>query len=634
MKKQRISLFFAIFLLTLSAPPLTGCGRQTPENTSIPKAEDAPAPFSHAVPQALSDAECAFPDAASFIDDTGKSMQRDGAYLYGYYNGRLLRFQTETEACDLLYQTASTHAVSFCLSGDFIYFVERTGYDSPDDRDTFLYRMEKDGGNLTLLQEDIPNASSVQYAEQYQIDLYDDIIYLINYIGEYEDGNYVTKSANLYYRLENDGLVTEADESETLYGMLPVRFSPICDRDFPTLPYAMRNYGYLFAQDFGQTVYRIDPASGANESLGFHAAASFSGDLVLLQSYSSDTPYLFRLSDQTFIPVEDSLSSYSVAFPTEQGFFCINILYEDVSGDYVPTLYLCHILPDGSVETLLSEPFSSFPDNLGDIDILRRSSFFDDYFYYFISDEAQRRLMRFSAQDVSTSQILDAWPAFPAASPAVLTAEEQNTETKIGNTSVSRSVKLIYLEEQTGADRLINEQLTEVYADFDCYIEDIIHIQEEQEEFDNDPALYDGSDYVSGHDFSLYASCDYMDDDTISFCLSYYQYFAHAAHGYYWSDYYVFDRRTGARLSFEDFVGDAAAILETAFPYVEKEAGWDFDKEILLDVSRFSLSEDGYTLYFAPYEIDCYAAGSFLITIPYEAFEKMKTVNDWHFARG
>jgi len=51
-------------------------------------------------------------------------------------------------------------------------------------------------------------------------------------------------------------------------------------------------------------------------------------------------------------------------------------------------------------------------------------------------------------------------------------------------------------------------------------------------------------------------------------------------------------------------------------------AEWDFDYEMLLEPSRFSLSEDGYTLYFAPYDIGCYASGSFLITIPYEAFEK------------
>ena len=79
----------------------------------------------------------------------------------------------------------------------------------------------------------------------------------------------------------------------------------------------------------------------------------------------------------------------------------------------------------------------------------------------------------------------------------------------------------------------------------------------------------------------------------------------------------MFDRKTGERLSFEDFAGDSSSILKTARPYVEKAAGWEFDQEMLLEISRFSLSEDGYTLYFAPYDIDCYAAVSFLIKIHY-----------------
>ena len=159
-----------------------------------------------------------------------------------------------------------------------------------------------------------------------------------------------------------------------------------------------------------------------------------------------------------------------------------------------------------------------------------------------------------------------------------------------------------------------------MYKDFESYVEDLI--REEQEALEKDPDLYEGFDYISDNDLSLHASLDYVDNETISFCCYHYRYYAYAAHGYYWCDYYVFDRQTGERLSFEDFVGNSAAIVNTARPYVEKMAGWDFDSEMLLDISRFSLSEDGYTLYFAPYDIDCYAAGSFLITIPYEAFEK------------
>ena len=120
-------------------------------------------------------------------------------------------------------------------------------------------------------------------------------------------------------------------------------------------------------------------------------------------------------------------------------------------------------------------------------------------------------------------------------------------------------------------------------------------------------------------DLSLSVSCDYMDDDTISFCCSYYQYYAYAAHGYYWSDYYVFDRASGKRLTLGDFV-ENTAFWETALPYLQKASNAEFDAEMLFKPLRFSLSEDGFTFYFAPYEIGSYADGAYLITIPREAF--------------
>ena len=261
-------------LLILCAFLLTGCGGKTIDSPAYDSEESGnsdaeetggenPAPFSHALPQDIpAESDYVFPKTSPFIDDTGKSMQRDGNFLYSYYGGRLIRFDQETEETVLLYQTASTHALSFCLYKNDIYFVERTGYDSLDDRDTSLWRMGKDGKDLTLLQGDIVNAGTVRFGDDYSIDIYDDILYLISYTSGYENGDYITKTANLYYRLEHDGSVSEVDESETLYGTLPRRFSPVFDKDFPSFPYAMRNYGYLFVQDSNKVLYRPRAANG------------------------------------------------------------------------------------------------------------------------------------------------------------------------------------------------------------------------------------------------------------------------------------------------------------------------------------------------------------------------------------
>ncbi len=643
-------------LLILCAFLLAGCGRKAPDppaydteetdeeagkdipnteenGTKTPGAGDTegdanvPTPFSHALPQETSaESDYVFPKTAPFIDDTGKSMQRDGNFLYSYYDGKLIRFDQETEETVLLYQTASTHALSFCLYKNDIYFVERTGYDSLDDRDTSLWRMGKDGKDLTLLQGDIVNAGTVRFGDDYSIDIYDDILYLISYTSGYENGDYITKTANLYYRLEHDGSVSEVDESETLYGTLPRRFSPVFDKDFPSFPYAMRNYGYLFVQDSNKVLYRMEPASGKRESFMICAADSFafSGNLVFLYSYYADTATLLNLDDKTTIQLDDTLSEtlYNLTVSaSEQGFYlCCDLPEEDSSGETLYRFHILRLLPDGSVDTLAADSPRSYDDSYA-AQIRNNSCILGDHLYYYAGDSLFQRLMRRSLEGNADPREIESFLRYPAASPASVHAEEKDEETQIeGGSSVSFSIRKLFLEEQTDADKAINRTLTEVYTDFESYVEDLI--RDEQEALEEDPDFYESFDYASNYDFSLHASLDYMDDDTISFCCYYYQYYAYAAHGYYWSDYYVFDRQTGERLSFEDFVGNSAAIVNTATPYVEKMAGWDFDSEMLLDISRFSLSEDGYTLYFAPYDIDCYAAGSFLITIPYEAFEK------------
>lgn len=645
MKIRFQKIFLNIFLMCLPAFLLTGCGIHSSDIPSVPDTEEteaetpdseetrssahSPSHFSHAKTQpAPANDGYVFPETAPFIDDTGKSMQRSGDCLYSYYGGRLICFDSETEETTLIYQTASTHLLNFCMYENDIYFVERTGYDSLDDKDTSLWRIGKDGSNLTLLQDDITNTGTIQYSENYSIDIYNDIVYLMHYTSEYHDGSYVAKTANLYYRLENDGSVSEIEESETLYGVLPRRFSPINDSDFPTFPYAMRNYGYIFVQDSAGTLYRMDPVSGVRESLairtdGAASTFAFSGDLVFLCSYYHDESSLFDLSSNSYVATDilsfDSISYLSV-FSSEQGFFFCGKLWKEDDKTFTP-FHILHILPDGSVNTLFSDTSQTLEEDFYDAYLRSDSCLFEDYFYYYHRDESENCLMRFPVQKTPKVQELETWSLYTASSPAAFTVEERNDTVEIGDfSSVSCSVKKLLLNGQTHSDKLINSSLREVYEDFETYVEGII--QEEQEQLEEDSEFYDDFSYTSGYDFSLSVYCDYMDDDTISFGCSYYQYYAYAAHGYYWNDYYVFDRHTGERLSFEDFAGNSAAVLNVAYPYVEQAAGWAFDSEMLLDISRFSLSEDGYTLYFAPYDIDCYAAGSFLITIPYEAFEK------------
>lgn len=636
MKKYVFPVFFRVFLIIISGFILTGCGNKNPNPSLYPETsessdankQNADTDLQADSKQEASDISSCFPDPLPFIDDTGRTIQRDGNCLYGFHSGKLIRFDTDTEETALLYQTASIHRVNFCLYENDIYFVERSSCDSPDDRDTSLWRIGKDGKNLTLLADDIVNAEMFRDWGDYSIDIYNNIIYLLHNASVYENDIYVTKTANLYYRLEKDGSVSETDESETLYGALPQRFSPLLgDNDFPSLPYAMRNYGYVFVQDSEKMLYRLEPASGSAESLMIHtedvSSVSFSGALLFLYSQYGDIHALYNLIDKSTVSIDSSLwesLNCLCIFPAEDGFyFCGSLWNNEANADgYNSRFVMLKILADGWAKPFFSDSPLPFGEGFHETAIRTESCLSGDYLYYYDGDETLRHLMRIPLRDEPDFQILESWSPYPAASPAVLTVEEANEDIALdNNASFSRSLRKIYLEEESAADSLINAALAETYANFEQEAKNML--KEARGTVEEDAAFYEGLDYPAGFDLSLSVSCDYMDDDTISFCCSYYQYYAYAAHGYYWSDYYVFDRASGKRLTLGDFV-ENTAFWETALPYLQKASNAEFDAEMLFKPLRFSLSEDGFTFYFAPYEIGSYADGAYLITIPREAF--------------
>jgi len=554
----------------------------------------------------------------------------------------------------LLYQTSPASRLRFCFYKDFIYFVERAGYDSPDDRDTALYRMDKDGHGLALLQDDILNASPMKFVayagegkyniDEYDIDIYDDIIYLLNYTYQPQSDGESPGNGNLYFKLESDGSVSQIAESGTLYGRLPKGFSPVREPDsplqpdFPSLPYFMRNYGYLFLRDSQNILWRIDPVNGLQENLHIAAKDSsinyvFSGDTILLYSHSGGTLFLFGLSDRIMAPVHCYSLEHTIDsafFPAEQGFYYCSKYVSDISpDDGVPCFTVKHLLPDGSENSLF---YCTLPaeNEAGPAAVRYDSSLLGDYFYYFSEEEAEHSLMRLplpgtdglSEPEAFEAAKSDSWPAWPALGSADIITKEREEKIELENfCSISYSIKELSLEEQTTADKTINQSLRkEAYADFEAYIEGTI--QDERSRYTNNPEYYEKYGTYS-IDLSLATTCEFVDDDTISFCCLYYEYFSDTIHSSHWCRYYTFDRHTGKRLSFEDFIEDPDLIVSVGTPYLAKAAkDWGFSTEYFFDPDRFALSADGYTLHFSPYEIGPYASGHITVTIPYEAFER------------
>ncbi len=667
--------FSRILSILLACGLLTGCGvgvqpsrPDTP--TPVEEISDRETSFSHAednIPYGENSSDAAkreaekrkerenftFSSVPYYEDDTGKSIQRDGNFLYIYYFGDLLRYNKTTGSSTLLYETGRYHDVHFCLYGDYIYFLDRTTANSLDGKNTELYRIDKDGKNLTLLKEDILN---IEYqneynvrrhygeGETYQIDIYNDTIYLLNTVWD-EETQDVT--GNLYFRILEDGSIKEIKQSETLYGRLPKGFH-VCSRyGILSLPYAMRNYGYLFVEDNSGNFCRLEPESRKSEIL---IPASydwqdtcFSRNSILFKgtvdNEEEKTLLLLSLDNAAATPLpaaDASLTDYATSLsdyvPLEDGFICYDYYYK--TDKVVFSVY--QISSEGKNTKLLSD--FSLPELPGlNEENSYNFSLFDDMqlgencLYYSVDAGAEKQLRRFLLSGSQENIPLHTRFVYDTADIPGFITDSTKEEIPIGDYyTCNYELETILLEEKTDAERLINQTLSGVYKEFEA---NSAQNAEEEAEYYNtdieDPDNDEAEHYTGFSDFSLSAYCDYLDKDYIAFGLSYYTYFSGAAHGYYYTDYYLFERKTGKLLTIRDLEGgDDDELIQTMRPYVEVAAEWQspfedeyFPPDVLLDEKRLSLSEDGYTLYFAPYELGCYASGSFLIIIPFDAFE-------------
>lgn len=125
----------------------------------------------------------------------------------------------------------------------------------------------------------------------------------------------------------------------------------------------------------------------------------------------------------------------------------------------------------------------------------------------------------------------------------------------------------------------------------------------------------------------------YLDDHYVCVRADGYEYTG-GAHGTPFRQYFVFDRKTGARLSLRDVVENPVEELQAkvgaAFRELAEKTNFAFESPEDLEhtvadgisyESPFYLSETGVVFYYAPYEIASYAEGFPEVTIPYSELE-------------
>lgn len=540
-----------------------------------------------------------------FRDDAGKNTQLVDGWIYGYWNNRLCRYDPETLEETVLYETVSSQHGDFCIREGYVYFMVIPNVTFVDKTIGYLYRVPCDGSEEAVCLTDIVMPGQKEcskYYEHYTLDIYDDILYLVGWQNDEE---------NQYFRLNQDGSVTPVPEEETLYGKMPPGYSSWrAVGQIITMPYAMRNYGYIFCRDDDSKIsIRMDIDSLETEVINiqdeFYRNVAVTNNAVYVAGYQG-VWYKISLDDISHVEELENVSGYLAAFWNEEGIYPLR--YD------MDWSKLSFIDQSNKVDP---QPLIFERDWASEID------FFDGKYYYYIvtpyrTSEVRRREL--GEQD-EPERVTD-FCRYPGEGISAGETCQYCWKDEYGYINIDYTIHKVYFMDETEAFRKINTFLDDLYQDEISYIEDQKELFMEN---DHESEYYElHADYAYRTDT---ASVNYADEDYVGICVVWEENGSRfGVHGMDGKVYYVFDRHTGEQVHITNFLNRSPEeICAIAAPYVEvvamhkpREEDWE---KIILEEGRFYLSEEGIGIHFDAYEIDCYAAGNQEVIVPYSAFD-------------
>ena len=637
-QKQAIYIFLVTIIFILTAcgssgkDESSGTGDTDPAEQIISSWEREPEKENSEIreqkEQEVQSRQTKFSSVPWFQDDAGKNTQLYDGFLYAYWSNRLCRYDIETLEETVLYEAASAQTGDFCVYEGYVYFLVRSDVTFLDGPQTTLYRVNCDGTGLTKLQE-------LQIGKGYSLDIYEDILYLLL---RYKNGD---EEENIYLRIRDDG-VEQVSKSETLYGMLPDGFDAELQvyqyryHKMPSLPYAMRNFGYMFLWDAEEKLFRYDPISEVLEQFSLPEEAEgmklyLTNDSILfmdresaLHRVSLDDPTQHIRIDASCFERYGGLYREPFQYADEKGFYFvesevgyISLIRVSWEGEHE---YLYTVLESRDLTTALNY-----------YDEIWLTYYGGGYFYYSSVSQGDGVVLRVPLEgDVRGEEWEPEQFAVYYESPIMDISRKEKVVTEFHSfegLSGTFTVGEIYLTDGSGVSGKINQGLKEIYALWQKQIQEYEQIVREE----GDEDYYSWDYQLVTLDFE--ASIIYLDQDYIGFRFDRMEYWGGAAHPMYDSRFMVLDRRTARQVSLKEFTGlSGEELCRIIAPYVEADSewsagrpGWDelsLGKESILEDWRFFLSKEGIGIHYNVYEITSYAGGDRDIVVPYEAFGK------------
>ena len=452
----------------------------------------------------------------------------------------------------------------------------------------------------------------------------------------YEDTLYIIQGDEVSrFQLYENGSAIKADAEDGLYGLLPDGYSaPRVGR--LSIPYCAAHYGYFFATDTEGGWVRVDAESGEYEKIcgqnlghsssrvfisheGFYIADRDERKWIRydLADITSTSDWMEYDPDYNFVYITDIVGW------KEDGAFLLRQYEDEEQGKMEQLLFVDW---EGSATPLLT-----FQKQESDLWPYSGEYYFKDgWLYYRDKWENEHWLMRVSAAGGEPEKLYcyDVQMRESLTESEIVEKNYENT----GEIRISTSITKLWLKKDKEGAVKINAALKEIYKAaeaelesdnreiLDGYVYEDGELREDPEEW-----LYGYTleEWLSISTENYRAFIDYVDEDYLCLGMNGDSYVAGGAHGYYWCDFYVFDRHTGRRLSVQDFVNDSpeeikeivkAHIMAVA-PYSSGEAAED-----ALEQDRFFLTAEGLGIHYDVYEIGSYADGPYDIIIPFEFF--------------
>ncbi|MBD5497136.1 MAG: DUF3298 domain-containing protein [Lachnospiraceae bacterium] len=589
-----------------------------------------------------------FSDVPYFRDDTGKLLQEEDGYLYSYWGGVLARYDVDTLEREVLYEAASEqNGRLFCMDGAYIYFLEIPDI-SPYGKKSILYRVKKDGTGLTVLDENVPDAGMYDGGGSYQeytaMDIEKDVLYLMH------------DEIVVCYRIKPEGGVEQIDMADTLYGMVPEGFrTPNTSGHYfsywnlPSIPYCAGNFGYFFAcsEEYGWLI-RVDAKSGIVENMtaGLPERLRYYDHLQLTHDslfYSLDQKIWMRRgleSESEWETWYESDQELRFCSYDESGMY-FEAWMEGETEEQSGVWLLYRINWEGERTCLFSmegeQFFSEYPMGFP----LKRFLVIGDYLYYFEVTEQGEGIYRLPLAEAEREADVR---------PQLVCIYNENKTNEIGYIeSVKTGPKgdvialptqfdKLYLYERTDADKKINAFLKELYREHEAVLaeENEAFCRDFEEEWEWLQELWEGWHSKDNPDMEeqeqkrviaeesteeISVSISYVSEAYLVVDIAEYGYRYPGAHGMYWDDYYVFDRRTGERLTLLDFVDNTEEEVEELVSTYLELCGLPSDAEgIAQETERFFLTAEGIGIHYDVYELSSYASGAQDIIIPYAEF--------------